>query len=151
MKSPFFIWRSGTLDGFDTVEELENCFPLDGPVDSDFIACDSEGRILRVGRAADGATVLTCDEGQSPSPGTLRTILRGYLERKGMSCEELDSLSLGDLVTRAYPPPDPRLEQMKYKFILHYIVVPVVVLLCFALYQLFTWLSAPPDHPLQIK
>jgi hypothetical protein len=102
MKPPFFLRKSGTLDVFDTVEELENRYPPDTRAEEDFIACDSEGRILLPGRASDGRAVLACDEQQPPSPDTLRSILREYLERSGISREEVDSRSLGDLVARVY-------------------------------------------------
>ncbi len=115
MKPPIFLWKSGTLDAFDTVEELANVYPPAALTEDDFVACDCEGRILLAGRGAGGLTVLACDERQPPSPDMLRSILRGYLERTGLSAEELDSLSLAELVARAYPPPDPRIEQMRLK------------------------------------
>ena len=113
IKPPIFLWRSGTLDAFDTVEELANRYSAADLADGDCIACDSEGRILLAGRGLEGSAVLACDEQQPPSPDVLRTILRGYLERDGMSAEELDSLPIADLVIRAYPPPDPRTGGMK--------------------------------------
>ena len=98
IKPPIFLWRSGTLDAFDTVEELAKRYSPADLAEGDFIACDSEGRILLAGRGSDGSAVLACDEQQPPSPDVLRNILRGYLERSGMSAEELDSLPLAALV-----------------------------------------------------
>ena len=141
MKPPIFMWKSGALDAFDTAEELADLYPLDILAHSEFMACDCEGQTLRVGRELDGSLVLVCDEQQSPSPDTLKSILRGYLERSGMSPEELDSLSLADLVTKAYPPPDPRLKKMKYKAIFFYVVMPPILVVCFIIYELAKWLS----------
>jgi hypothetical protein len=118
MKPPFFLRKSGTLDVFDTVEELENRYPPDTLTGEDFIACDSEGRILLAGSASDGLTVQVCDEQQAPSPDTLRNLLRGYLERSGISPEEIDSLSLEDLIARAYPN-DPVPTEKINAFLLH--------------------------------
>lgn len=118
MKPPFFLRKSDTLDAFDTVEELENRYPPETLAGEDFIACDSEGRILLPGRASDGRTVLACDEQQPPSPDTLRSILREYLERSGISPEEVDSRSLGDLVARTYAD-DHELTEKVNVFLLH--------------------------------
>ena len=76
MKPPVFLWKSGTLDAFDSVEEFEDRYPPDTLAGQDFIACDSEGRILVAGRASDRSRVLSCDELGPPSPDTLRNILR---------------------------------------------------------------------------
>ncbi len=140
MKPPIFLWKSGKLDAFDTVEELASLFPPAALAEDDFIACDCEGRILGTGRGSDGVTILASDEQQPPSPDTLRTILRSYLERSGTSAEELDCLSLAELVTKAYPPPDPRLAEMKFKAQL-YIAVMAVFGVGLASYVLIDWLS----------
>ena len=107
MKPPLFLWKSSTLEAFATVEELENRYPPDLLAGQDFVACDSEGRILLACRGSDGLAVLACDQQQPPSSDTLRSILRGYLGISGMSPENLDSLSLADLVAMAYPAPSP--------------------------------------------
>ena len=120
MKPPFFLWKAGALDVFDSVEELEDRHPPDTLAGEDFIACDSEGRILMAGRASIGLTVTARDDQATPSPDTLRNILRGYLERSGVTTEQLNSLSLAELVTIAYPPPDPGGAQKS--FMLRYIV-----------------------------
>ena len=77
MKPPIFLWRSGTLDAFDSVEELVDHYSAADLATGDFIACDSVGRILLAGRGAEGSAVLACDEQQPPSPDVLRNILRG--------------------------------------------------------------------------
>ena len=140
MKPPIFLWKSGTLDAFDTVEELANLYPPATLGKDDFIACDCEGRILLAGRESDGLAVFAVDEQQPPSPDTLRNILRGYLERGGTSAEELNSLSLAELVAKAYPPPDPRLAEMKFKVQL-YVAVMAIFGVGLAIYGLVTCLS----------
>ena len=145
MRPPIFLWRSGTLDAFDSVEELVNRYSAADLAEGDFIACDSQGRILLAGRGSEGPAVLTCDEEQSPSPDVLRNILRAYLLRSGTSAEELDSLPLADLVIRAYPPPDPGTGGMKYEA-LKFEVLKALLLLAAAvlaplLYQLAKWLT----------
>jgi hypothetical protein len=146
MKPPIFLLKSGTVDAFDTVEELADHYPPDTLSGDGCVACDCEGQILKPERRSDGTTVLVCDEQQPPSPDTLRSILRGYLERKGVSPEELDSASLADLVIKAYPPPDPRLESMKYRLIFQYVVIPAIGVVCIIIYRLFNWLYEPADH-----
>ena len=103
MKPPIFMWMSGTLDAFDSIEELEDRYPRDTLADGDFVACDSEGRILMAGRASDGLAALACDDHKPPSPDTLRRILQGYLERSGITAEQLTLLTLAELIARAYP------------------------------------------------
>jgi hypothetical protein len=116
MKPPIFLWKSGTLDAFDSVEEIQDLYPPDAIVEDDVIACDCEGRILLAGRSSGGLVVFADYGQQPPSPDTLREILRGYLERSGTPPEELDSLSLEDLVAKVYPPHNARPERLSEKF-----------------------------------
>jgi len=141
MKPPVFLWKSGTLDAFDSVEEFEDRYPPDTLAGQDFIACDSEGRILVAGRASDGSRVLSCDELGPPSPDTLRNILRGYLERRGTSPKELESLSLADLIARAYPDDPAPADEMGRMLLWKFIIIPALVLLCIAISKLISWLS----------
>lgn len=143
LKPPIFLWKSGKLDVFDTVKELEDCYPLDTLAGKDFIACDSEGRILLAGRGSDGSTVITHDEHCSPAPNTLREILRGYLERSGKSPEEVDVLSLADLVAIVHSPSNPQAdttELMLFPRLLRLVAVPLVLYMTYALFRLCGWL-----------
>lgn len=144
VKPPIFLWKSGTLDVFDTVDELASLYSPADLAESDFIACDCEGRILLAGRGSEGSAVLACDEQQPPSPDVLRAILRGYLERSGMSAEELDSLPLTELVRRAYLPQEPRTGETQYE-VLQYEVLRKLLFVAAGvlpplLYQFLKWL-----------
>ncbi len=141
MKPPIFLWKSGTLDAFDSVAELENLYPPDTLVEDDVIACDCEGRILLAGRGSDGLAVFAAEEQQPRSPDTLRSILRGYLERSGMSPEELDSLSLAALVAKVYPPADPRLQKIRFEALIMHVITPFVVAAVTVILGLARWLS----------
>ena len=127
IRPPIFLWRSGTLDAFNSVEELAELYSPADLAEGDFIACDSEGRILLAGRGSDGSAALACDARQPPSPDVLRDILRGYLERSGMSAEELDSLPLAALVRRAYLPPDPRTGQTQYEAVRLHVLMKLLI------------------------
>ena len=84
--------------------------------------------------------VLVCDDDGPRSPDTLRNVLRGYLERSGMTSEEVDSLSLSELVARACPPPDPRLDRMAFRAML-YISIALVAAIASIIYALVCWLN----------
>ena len=139
MKPPFFVWKSGTLDVCDTLEELKDRYPPQALLNKDAIACDSQGRAILVSRAADGTWADALDEPQPPSPDLLRSVLRSYLEKCGVSPEEIDSLALPDLVARAYPddplPENAIQEGLLWKFV----YIPLITLLCIALSMLLSW------------
>ena len=145
LKPPIFLWRSGTLDAFETVEELVQQFSAANLAGDDFIACDSVGRILLAGRGSDGSAVLACDVQQPPSPDVLRDIFARYLGRKGMSAGELECLPLADLVRRAYLPPDPSLGETKYDVLKHAVLKKLLFLaaavLAPLLFRLLKWLT----------
>ena len=107
MKPPIFVWKSGILDVFDTVAELEQRYLADALAGDDIAFYDSSGRILVVSAESTGSTRIACDNRQPPHPDRLAALLRGYLEHGGISAETFGSLSLSELIQKVYPSSEP--------------------------------------------
>ena len=103
MKAPFFVWQSGLLDAFDTIGEIEDCYSADDISGDDCTLYDSAGKALAVSAQSDGTARISCDEHQPSQCDALMSLLRGYLERGGMSAERSSSLTLHELIQAVYP------------------------------------------------
>jgi hypothetical protein len=103
MKPPFFLWRSGVLDAFDTIDEIEQRYAADALAEPDCALYDSSGRVLKAIARPKGTTRVTYDE-QEPLPSdNLAELLRGYLQRGGTLPETVASLTLPELIQNVYP------------------------------------------------
>ncbi len=103
MKPPLFIWKSGSLDVFDTIAELKQRYPADALSRADVVLYDSLGRLLRASADSNGSTRISCDKHQPPQSDELTALLRRYLERGGMSTDIASSLTLAELIQEVYP------------------------------------------------
>jgi hypothetical protein len=136
---PYFIWKSGTLDVCDTLDELHDRYPAHELAQEDVVVCDSRGQALWISRAMDGVWVNAAQEHQPPSPDLLRSILWRYLEGCGTPREVIKSLSLNELVARACPE-DP-MEEYRHEAKFHGCVagIIVVVLACVIVFLIDWW------------
>ncbi len=107
MKPPIFVWKSGILDVFDTVAELEERYQADALAGDDIVLYDSTGRTLVARVEPNGSTRIVCDNRQPSHPDELARSLRGYLDRGGMSAEATRSLTLSELIQKVYPSSGP--------------------------------------------
>lgn len=139
MNPPFFVWKAGTLDVCDTLDELEERYPRTTLANMDVVVCDSQGSAVWISRARDGAWTNAIEEPQPPSLDLLRNILRDYLEKGGMTAEEVDSLSSAGLVAKVCPP-DPLPDKKVKEAILWKVAILAFSLLCIAVAMLFDWL-----------
>jgi hypothetical protein len=140
MQPPIFVWKSGTLDMCDTLGELNVRYPPGELAQEDVVVCDSHGQAIWISRATGGVWVNAADESQPSSPDLLRSILWRYLEGRGTPPEEIESLSLSELVEEVCPPdPYPAEEKVKGR-ILGELFIAAVILLCIALSMLIEWL-----------
>jgi hypothetical protein len=103
MRPPIFVWKSGTLDVCDSPEELHERYPPSELAQAEVVVCDSRGRAIWISRVASGAWTNAVEAPQPPSPDLLRSILWRYLEGCGTPAEEIESLSLDELLKRACP------------------------------------------------
>lgn len=103
MRPPIFVWKSGTLDVCDSPEDLDDRYPASELAQADVVVCDSRGQAVWISRAERGAWANAVELSQPPSPDLLRSILWRYLESFGTPAEEIESLSLDELVQRACP------------------------------------------------
>ncbi len=141
MRPPFFVWRSGTLDVCDSPEELSERYPTVELAQANVVVCDSRGHALWISRAARGAWQNAVEGPQRPSPGLLRSIVWPYLESCGMRAEEVQSLSLDELVRRVCPP-DPLPEQGIKDLVFGHAVAAGFGLVCFAGAMMIEWLQS---------
>lgn len=107
MKPPIFVWMSGTLDVFETLAELEQRYTANALNAAEAVVYDSKGRMLAACTEPTGATRIVCDDSQPPHPDKLAELLRGYLQRGGMSAQTVGSLSLPKLIQEVYPSSKP--------------------------------------------
>jgi hypothetical protein len=144
VKPPFFLLRSGTLNVCDTVEEIEEQFGSETAGSDIPIMCDSEGQLLRISSGPDGLPLVVPDPRHPPSPDVIREVLRGYLERAGMSPDDVSSLPPADLLERACPKPDPRAQHPGHLLLVHLLIVhflvPMALLLCLGAAAVIMWL-----------
>jgi hypothetical protein len=138
---PFFVWKSDTLDVCDSLDELHDRYPANELAQEGVIVCDSRGRAVWISRAVNGAWINAAEEYQSPSPDLLRSILWKYSEGRGTSPEEIRSLSLDDLIARAYP--DDPMEEYRQGAKFHGCLVGIIVIIitCIIAYVLDRWFN----------
>jgi hypothetical protein len=103
MKPPIFVWKSGILDVFDTVAELQNRHPAASLLGADLALYDSSGQMLRVCSEPDGSARIEREDHQWPNPDQLAELLREYLERGGLSAEISHRRTLSELIELVYP------------------------------------------------
>jgi hypothetical protein len=115
MEPPIFVWKSGILDVFDTVAELEQRYLADALAGDDIAFYDRSGRILVVSADSTGSPRIACDSRQPPQPDRLAALLRNYLERGGMSAETFGSLSLSALIQKVYPSSEPSVRSSTWR------------------------------------
>jgi len=139
MKPPIFVWKSGTLDFCDVVGDFEDRYPPTELAHEGVVACDSQGRALWISRVTEGAVVNVAEESQAEAPGLLRSILWRYLEGRGASPEEIQSLSLDELVERVCPK-DPMGEYRQTAKLQGCFAVIVVVVIACAAFALIDWM-----------
>ncbi len=87
-----------------------------------------------------GAWENAVESSQPPSPDLLRSILWKYLEGCGMPPQEIESLSLRELVAKACPA-DPLPDRKVKEIILGKVLIGAFALLCFAVAMFLEWLS----------
>jgi hypothetical protein len=138
MKPPYFVWKSGTLDVCDTLDELDDRYPAGTLGQEGVVVCDSQGRPLWMSRAADGGWANAVEGPQPPSPELLRSVLWKYLRSRGTPPDEIESLSLNELVHLVCPP-DPLPDKKIKEAILWKVCIFAFTLFCVGIAMLIEW------------
>jgi hypothetical protein len=103
MKPPVFLWKSGSLDVFDSVAELQQRYSAEALLESDVALYDGTGRRLTVCAEFDGSSQIRCDEHPPTNPDALVELLRRYAECGGLPAETVQAMTLAELIEEAYP------------------------------------------------
>jgi hypothetical protein len=100
MKAPVILSNYGDVLIFDSIEKAERYIEPIDVTNNEYIAYDSEGRLLRLVEQSRYRVIVEPVESDPSHRGELREILVDFLARIGVSQNWLAGASLEDLVTK---------------------------------------------------